>query len=159
MFGVHRETGLPIKGRADFIGQGYIADIKTTADASNKGLSHSIHNFRYHVQAAMYLKLANLNNLDIHSFYFIAIERGDILLINVRQISAAAIELGEITLGKQLRDLAKCRETGIWLDYSGDTELPGEIDLPTWAYSDTAGMELIGATVVETNETETIYIN
>lgn len=149
LFGVHKETGLAIKGRADWLGKTHIVDIKTTADASNRGLSNSINSFRYHVQAAMYLTLAQQNGLDVDSFYFVAIERGEFPLINVRKLSPEAVERGQQILDKQLLDLSNCIKTDTWPDYSGDTETAGEIDLPTWAYSDMTGAELIGAEVVE----------
>ena len=152
LFGVHRETGLAIKGRADWLGKTHIVDIKTTSDASNRGLSHSINNFRYHVQAAMYLTLAQQNGLAVDSFYFIAIERGEFPLINVRKLSPQAIERGQQILDKQLLDLAKCRASDIWPDYSGDCATPGEIDLPPYAYTDITGAELID---LEDEETET----
>jgi len=147
MFGIHAETNTIIKGRADWIGSGRIVDIKTTADASNKGLSKSIYNFGYHRQAWLYLELAKQNALELGQFVFIAIEKGPVPLINVRALSPTAIEQGGIEINSQLRDLAECRRTGIWKDYSADNI--GEIDLPTWAYNDTTGMELIGAVPVE----------
>jgi len=147
MFGIHAETNTIIKGRADWIGSGRIVDIKTTVDASNKGLSKSIYNFGYQKQAWLYLELAKQNALELGQFVFIAIEKGPVPLINVRALSPAAIEQGGIEINSQLRDLAECRRTGIWKDYSADNI--GEIDLPTWAYNDTTGMELIGAIPVE----------
>jgi exodeoxyribonuclease VIII len=158
LFGIHRESGLLIKGRADWLGSNHIVDIKTTADASNRGLSKSILSFRYHVQAAMYLELAKQNGREVDGFYFIAIERGEFPLINVRKLSQEAIELGKIVLDKQLRDLAECINSDTWPDYSGKTDKASEIDLPPFAYTDTTGFELIGAveTETETNEQDLI---
>ena len=155
LFGTHKETGLPIKGRADWIGalpggKHRIVDIKTTADASNAGFARSIANYRYHVQAAMYCELANQNGLQVDDFYFIAIEKGDVPLINVRVLSQAAIELGKITLDAQLRDLKACSESDFWPDYSGADNGPGVIDLPPWSYTDTTGCELTGVDEVTT---------
>jgi hypothetical protein len=141
LFGVHKETGLAIKGRADWLGKTHIVDIKTTADASNRGLSNSINSFRYHVQAAMYLTLAQQNGLDVESFYFVAIERGEFPLINVRKLSPEAVERGQQILDKQLLDLSNCIKTDTWPDYSGDTATAGEIDLPPYAYTDLTGAE------------------
>lgn len=155
MFGVHNETGMTIKGRADWINDNMIVDIKTTQDASNKGLSKSISNFGYHRQAWLYLELAKQNGLNLDQFVFIAIEKGSVPLINVRSLSQAAIEQGGIEINSMLFDLNKCIKSGIWKDYSGD-EI-AEIDLPPWAYSDTTGMELIGAIPSEEiNETDLI---
>jgi len=150
MFGVHKETGLAIRGRADWLAETYIADLKTTGDASSKGMAKSIVSFRYHVQAAMYLMLAQQNGLNVNDFYFIAIQRGEVPLINVRLLAQAAIEAGRMELDRMLRELKACQETGIWPDYSGTTEKPQMIDLPAWFYSDTSGMELTGADISQT---------
>lgn len=145
LYGQHKKSGLAIKGRPDFIGARHIADVKTTLDASNRGLAKSIASFRYHVQAAMYLLLAEQNGLDIPDFYFIAIEKGPVPLINVRLLALTAIEQGRSVLDRQLCELAECESTGIWPDYSGNTPKPQLIDLPQWCYTNTDGMDLIGA--------------
>jgi exodeoxyribonuclease VIII len=155
MFGTHKETGLAIKGRADWVGladfgKHRLVDIKTTADASNAAFSRSIATYRYHVQAAMYCELAKQNGYQVDDFYFIAIEKGDVPLINVRVLSQAAIELGKITLDAQLRDLKACSESDFWPDYSGADNGPGVIDLPPWSYTDTTGCELTGVDEVTT---------
>lgn len=147
MFGTHKESGLAIKGRADWVGvapfgKHRLVDIKTTADASNAAFARSIAAYRYHVQAAMYCELAKQNGYQVDDFYFIAIEKGDVPLINVRLLSQAAIELGKVTLDAQLRELKACMESDFWPDYSGADAAPGVIDLPVWSYSDTTGCEL-----------------
>jgi len=146
LFGDHW-TGIGIKGRADWIGGGRIVDIKTTMDASSKGFSKSISSFGYHRQAWLYLELAKQNGLKAEDFVFVAIEKGPVPLINVRRLAPQAIELGGVEVNSMLQDLAECQKSGIWKDYSGADI--GEIDLPTWAYSDTTGMELIGAVEAE----------
>ena len=160
MFGTHKETGLAIKGRADWVGEmphgkHRIVDIKTCEDASNSGFAKSIASYRYHVQAAMYLELANQNGLQCDDFYFIAIEKGEVPLINVRLLKSDAVELGKVTLDAQLRELKACMESGVWPDYSGASAVPQLIDLPQWSYTDNSGCELIGAEEIKPETTET----
>lgn len=141
MFGTDKETGLTIKGRADLLTQSHIADIKTIRSATNRSCSRAIAEFNYHWQAAMYLEIARQNGIETEAFYFVFIEKGAFPLINVRRLSYEAIELGQIEYRKQLRDLKTAMDSGVWLDYSGDGLTPGEIDLPTWKYTDTTGAE------------------
>ena len=143
LWGKDVESGLIVKGRADWLGKGHIVDIKTTRAADNRSISRAIADYAYHRQAALYLDIANHNGLDIGAFYFVFIERGDLPLINVRKIAVEAIDQGRIENGKLLRDLAECQRTGIWPDYSGTTEHPGEVDLPAWKYADMTGAEKI----------------
>lgn len=157
LFGKDRETGMAIKGRADYITSNSIVDIKTIHAADNRSCARAIADFNYHMQAAFYLELARQNGVDARDFYFIFIEKGDFPLINVRRLNQNAIDLGEIEYKKLLRDLKQAQETDVWPDYSGTDEQPAEIDLPTWKYTDISGCELIGATEIE-SETSNDFI-
>jgi len=141
MFGSDKATGVLIKGRADWLAKNYIADIKTIRSADNRECSRAIFKYKYHWQAFYYRELARQNGYDIANFYFVFVERGQFPLINVRTISPAAMELAAIEVGKLLADLKKCCDAGIWHDYSGDGDEPGEIDLPQYAYTDLTGAE------------------
>jgi hypothetical protein len=150
LFGRHKPTGLLIKGRADIlnVNRRCIADPKSMVDASNRAMARAIFDWNYHVQAYWYRELAQQNGLDIDKFYFIGIERKT-GLINVRSITPAAMEQGKIKMDSRLEKLKEAMETGDWPDYSGATPEPGEIDLPQFAYTNTDGMELIGAIPAE----------
>jgi hypothetical protein len=158
MFGVHEPTGLRIKGRADILNlnRRCIADPKSMVDASNRAMSRAIFDWNYHVQAYWYRMLARQNGLDIEKFYFIGIERKT-GLINVRAITEEAMEQGKIRMDSRLEKLKAAMESNDWPDYSGTTQEPGDIDLPEFAYTDTTGMELIGAIPAESRyETDDI---
>ena len=160
LFGVHKPTGLLIKGRADLINASRhcIADPKSMVDASNLAMSYAIRDWNYFVQAAWYLDLAQQNGLDITKFFFIGIERKT-GLINVRAITEQAIEQGKIKMDARLEKLKAAMESDEWPDYSGMTTEPGEIDLPPSFYNDTTGMELIGATPADPEQTETFDLH
>ena len=160
LFGIHKPTGFCIKGRADILnlGRKCIADPKSMVDASNRAMSRAIFDWNYHVQAYWYRELAQQNGLDIAHFYFIGIERKT-GLINVRAITEQAMEQGKIKMDARLEKLNAAMQSGDWPDYSGTTPEPGEIDLPEFAYNDTAGMELIGAIPAEHNQQEKFDIH
>lgn len=61
--------GYKYVGIADVVGNGYVADLKTTQDASPSGFQRSASNFGYHLQAALYRELFGVSN-----FYWIAVE-------------------------------------------------------------------------------------
>ncbi len=146
---VHR-SGLPIKGRPDWFRPDYMVDLKTTFDASTEAFSRSIADRRYHVQAAMYMTLAELCGFHPTEFYFIVAQTGDTPKINVRYLKQSAIDVGRFTLESDLDAYHKCVQSGFWPDYTGsatDFNSIEPIDLPQWAYN-TFPVTLTGATEV-----------
>ena len=134
---VHR-FGLPIKGRPDWFTPNYMVDLKTTFDASTEAFSRSIADRRYHVQAAMYMTLAELCGYHPTEFYFIVAQTGDTPKINVRYLKQSAIDVGRFTLDADLDAYQKCLASGFWPDYMGAAtgfDSIEAIDIPKWAYS------------------------
>lgn len=69
-------TGLLCKAKADFINHTYVADLKTTTDASPDGFAHEIVKYGYYIQAAFYLMgCIELGLKDRNKFAFQAIEK------------------------------------------------------------------------------------
>tara|TARA_R100001079_G_scaffold111005_1_gene88840 strand:+ start:216 stop:944 length:729 start_codon:yes stop_codon:yes gene_type:complete len=57
-FSIEREIkGLPFKGIIDIFGNDYIADLKTTTNGSPQEFERSCYNFKYYLQAAIYLEM------------------------------------------------------------------------------------------------------
>lgn len=69
------ETGLWCKARADFINDTYVADLKTTTDASEDGFARAIHQYGYYLQAAFYMMGCHALKLEKKAFFFQAIEK------------------------------------------------------------------------------------
>lgn len=138
-------TKLAIKGRPDWWQSEYIVDLKTTFDASPDALSRTIADRRYHVQAAMYMLLSELNGHKPHTFFFIVAQTGDTPKLNVRYLKSTAIDAGRLILETELDQYNQCVKSGYWPDYIGNaTDLHSiqEIDIPSWAYGN---IELEGA--------------
>jgi len=133
LFADHR-SGLVIKGRADILGSGFVADVKTTEAADRQSFALSIHRFNYHVQAAMYCQLASIvGNADISSFKFIVVEKSPPYAVAVYELSPKAMQLGLDALNTALETIAECESNGSWPSYVTDV---AAIDLPPWAYKD-----------------------
>lgn len=137
-------AGRLLKGRADIFApeRGYIADVKTVADASDRALSRSIFEYDWHVQAGFYWKLAQLLKFPIADFYIIALQKEPVPLVNCKRIKPEAMELGLATFDSWLETLDECEASGFWPDYSG-TKIE-DIDVPHWAYTaDEEALELL----------------
>ena len=99
--------------------------MKTTEDASPRGFQNSLAKFRYHVQAAWYLR--GLEGAE--EFVFIAVEKKPPYLVAVYQASAAVIAAGVRAADINLSNLSECRKKNHWPGYSEAIET---IDLPKW---------------------------
>ena len=119
------QTGEICKSRPDFhTNDGtLIVDLKTTSDASELGFQKSVHNFRYHVQAAFYLRSIK----EAEQFVFIAVESKPPYLVAVYNASPEMIAAGNRVADKNLATLAQCRKSGKWTGYSEEITT---LDLP-----------------------------
>lgn len=125
--------GVPIKGKCDYIvdipGLGVtVVDLKKTQDASPKGFERSIFNYKYYLQAAMYVRLFRAD-----TFVFIAVEDNELAPIGIYRASDVLLEKGEQTLDRLISFYKKLEQTNNWHGY---TENFQDISLPNWAISE-----------------------
>lgn len=132
------ESGLSIKGRLDYvqITPDYVSiiDLKRTQDASTAELAKTILYRRYHVQAAMYRRLALAVGAPAVRYFFVAIEDGQLPKVNVRELNPRAIDLGDEILTADLARYAECKRSGVWPEWTDDAPGVSCVDLPEWAY-------------------------
>ena len=128
-------TGAPCKGRVDRFFpsaheeyDSYVVDLKTTADASPAGFAKSCANFRYHVQAAMYLEGTGADR-----FYFVVVEKKAPYLTATYELSSDAIELGRQKMVEDLEHALACVGADSYPGYNQHAEV-ATLDLPAWAY-------------------------
>jgi len=128
-------TGAPCKGKVDRFFpsahddyDSYVVDLKTTADASPAGFAKSCANFRYHVQAAMYLEGTGADR-----FYFVVVEKKAPYLTATYELSTDAIELGRQIMVTDLEHGLACVAAGSFPGYNQHAEVT-TLDLPAWAY-------------------------
>lgn len=107
-----------------------IVDLKTTRDASREGFQKSIYDYGYHIQAANYLRGAELAGLGTPDrFIFICLENEEPNLVAIYKLDDEAIDNGFIKLNELLVKWEQCTSTGIWPGYSDKIE---RISLPNW---------------------------
>jgi len=125
-------TGVRCKARLDDWNQELriIADLKSTVDASPSALARSCDNYRYHVQAALYLTAAMCAGLAPDLFVFVAVESEPPHAVTVFELDKPAILKGQSLYERDLRTLKQCRASGHWPSYSSD---PITLSLPAWS--------------------------
>lgn len=99
--------GLPFRGKADILGDGYIVDLKTTSDVKN--FKHSFWKYGYHCQAWIYCQLFNVKPED---FWFVAVEK-DTGTLGFYNVSEESYEAG----GRQVQ-----KACSLYRDYFIDKE-------------------------------------
>ncbi len=139
------ETGELCRVRPDFWREdGYIVDLKTTADASPEGFAKSVANFRYHVQAPYYMDGMNLaaeqsgtEIKTIKGFVFLAVEKdacvvnGEAKGVGVYVLDESALYEGAAQYRKDLNTYVHCSNENKWPGYSSKVE---KLTLPKWAF-------------------------
>lgn len=121
------------KARMDILPQSmaFLADVKTTADASKAAFSKSLINYDYHMQAAFYLDSAAMHyGQAFDVFLFIAVEKEPPYAVAFYQLDAAGIDQGRKEYMALMERYRECVATSSWPGYGEREQL---ISLPRWA--------------------------
>ena len=125
-------TGLQCKCRPDWLTDDgrLLVDLKTTEDASPRGFSRSIVQWRYFLQASWYLDgVEQATGTRPEQFLFLCVEKKAPYAVAVYAADAEMIAAGAQTAARDLDVLATCKAAGAWPGYSDQIE---PISLPPW---------------------------
>lgn len=130
--------GLDVKGRLDVLceldGATYIADLKTTKDASPESIQKSIATFGYHRQAAWYKLLMHLEGIDVKDFIFFFVETHAPYIVTPVILDIVAEETGMDELEHAVQLYIDCMTSNNWPGY---TDSIAYIGLPGYYYKKT----------------------
>lgn len=126
------ETGISLKCRPDHLNPLFCGELKTAADASERGFQGAVMRYGYHISAAMYLDGIEAVTGTRHAHRFVVVEKNPPYLCAVYQLSDSALAAGYAEYRRLLNVLRECRNTNTWPGLPGNLEL----DLPAWAYPD-----------------------
>lgn len=126
LFGKDRET--PIKGIPDFIdADGWIYDLKTTSDAiDERSALRTILNYKYHVQAAHYIRLAQNHRGDILGHRIIFVEKDAPHSVAIYEIAGEILDAGRDECERAYAIFDRCRADNTWetlLEHQGIVRL------------------------------------
>lgn len=123
------DTGLLLKARPDIWNKNFIADLKTSGNASEKEFSKSIFKFGYHLQCGMiYLGLKELFNQEMKNFVFVVVEKDSPYGVAVYTLSEDALSKGVDEVKTLLAGIKECHDNNNWPSYQSKT-----ICLPSFA--------------------------
>jgi hypothetical protein len=129
-------TGVALRGRTDRItsedGRDLIVDYKTALSANENDFAHTAFKYRYYLQWAWYITLAELCGLsDDAGFVFIVQEKKRPYLVNVIELDDDALDLGRRHMREAIDTYARCMESGVWPGYD---EVRHKVGLPLYAF-------------------------
>ena len=128
-----KRTGILCKCRPDKVNEGYLIDLKTTEDASPEGFAKSLNIYRYHVQAAWYLRgYEAATGVKPEGFVFIAVEKKPPYSTAVYICNDIAVDIGTREADSDLDVFVSCQSSGNWYGYGGEKNEVMSIDLPQW---------------------------
>lgn len=127
------ENDIKCKCRPDYLRNDVkcVIDLKTTQNASPESFKKSAYDYRYHVQAAWYLRGLKACGIDVENFVFIAVEKEAPYTVCVYAADDLMFQLGEQEAMENLKTYAECRNTDIWYGYEKEPEIHS-LSLPDW---------------------------
>ena len=122
------EAGIGRKCRPDYYIEhaGIVIDLKTTRSYKPYEFQKTIHEYRYHRQAAWYLDALRLAGKPAETFIIIAVDKNSPYTPVVYQMDDESIEVGRRAYGRLLDSWKRYKETGT-------AEVVKSISLPKWA--------------------------
>ena len=118
--------GIKVRVRPDCVNKvaGFISDVKTCQDNSPRAFLSDVYKYKYHIQAAFYMDMLNVNKL-----VFIAIETNAPYSVENYVLSDELIEKGRQEYKKAIADWKYYQETDVALGYDGKRNDDGIIIL------------------------------
>lgn len=137
-----QETGLRCKAKADWLKPGIMADLKTTADASD--FERSIGKYGYHRQMAFYCRGLMANGIEVEP-WIICVEKSAPFGCRCAPMDSEALRIGAKEIDELLGLLVECQQNNHWPGYQN----PSVWSVPEW-YAKHEQLELIvdGETVL-----------
>lgn len=131
VFATDPETGLQVRARADLVATGqFMLDLKKTQDARPEAFCRAIGNYRYFVQAAVYLDVWRwATGETLPAFRFLAVEEQPPHACAVYTLDDEAVAYGRKQYRRNLNEYARCVEQNEWPAYQIESEYIG---LPGW---------------------------
>ena len=108
----------PCKARLDWYDGTNVWDLKTCRDASPRGFTAAIRNFRYYQQAAFYLTACRTLNMPGEKFYFLAQQKQHPYPYLVYTLSDEAITYGNAKNEQAMFIAEQCEATQTWVPFN-----------------------------------------
>lgn len=145
------ETGLPCKGRIDYLRQEGFVDLKSSANLDSRRFALTAHDLGYHMQLAFYARGLKALGMAEPKVWMVAVESSEPHDVAPFAVDPGVITEGDAKVGELLRLLAECQRRDKWPGRYPDESV---FFLPGFAYTDPADGEDgdLGLTIGGTTE-------
>jgi hypothetical protein len=127
-------TDLICKARADYLGAGYIADLKSIDDVCPRNFGNQVVKYGYHIQAAFYMRA-----FGVDEFVFVCVGKKAPYEVAIYSLSDELIEMGHLQIDQALEHLKECKQNKVWEGFNTDKDPIKEITAPKWFASKIIG--------------------
>ena len=110
--------GHPFKSRFDWYDGKHVWDLKTARDASPRGFKQAINNFKYHMQASLYVDACKVLGLPVDGFSFLAQEKAHPYPYAIYTMSDEALEYGRAKNEQALNMLLEAKKNDSYKPYN-----------------------------------------
>lgn len=110
--------GQQFKSRFDWYDGKHVWDLKTARDASPRGFKQAINNFKYHMQASLYVDACKVLGLPVESFSFLAQEKAHPYPYAIYTMSDEALEYGRAKNEQALNMLLEAKKNDSYKPYN-----------------------------------------
>ena len=135
LFATDPTTGVPIRGRLDWLSPAIATDYKTTRELTPDAFKRTCATFGYHMQAAWYLDLLELVGQPREAFAFIVQAKEPPYDVFVTDLTGRAIDRGRELNARAIERFRDCTASGQWPPAVSPSAYI-TTDLPAWAYYD-----------------------
>lgn len=124
-------NGVRCRVRPDWVGESYIADLKSTIDAGPEQFARSVVRYAYDFQNAMYQDVFNsaVGESVIKEFFFVACEKTYPYATAVYTLTDEDVSYARQEYQYQLERFKECKDSGVWPGYSQSATV---LQLPVW---------------------------
>lgn len=126
-------TGINHRAMVDILPESmaFVADYKTTDDASRERIASRVYDFRYHTQADLYCEAVAALTGKRPQFLFVFQQKSPPYTVRVMPLSGEYLAVGRIENRQDRDSLARCIEDDYWDDdYHG--RLEPHLEAPHW---------------------------
>lgn len=124
-----RETGIRCKSRLDNLEDGFINDLKSTADSSSVAFHRSIVKYGYHIQAGSYSIAAATLGHEVKGVRLCAVCTKAPYQVLVGEFSESFVSIGQMEFCRALNIEAECRQLGMYPNLELPLHLPSLYDV------------------------------
>lgn len=128
IFFTHEPTGIQCKVRPDIWVNGFVADLKTSADGSYKAFQSSAYKYGYFLQAAMIKYALESIGEPMKDFIFIVQETKEPFASATYTLDDQALSYGEHCFHEYMAKIKECTNNNHWPTYTTQS-----LTLPGWA--------------------------